>query len=155
MICKPSETKQDIPWKMEPTAITGVFAGYELALGCTWNGIYMVWFLPDLPTWTYQQRVRHCQDGIVVLTIPKCLNSLRKVWVSHLSRSTTAPISCSKVSGGTFRRRLLACPSPTTRTILRFELCLLVTGGRNLGKHWMRIHTLPRNTAYITQLDDG
>ena len=34
VIFKPSETKQDSPSKMEPTAITGVFAGFELALGC-------------------------------------------------------------------------------------------------------------------------
>ena len=34
VILKPSETKQDSPSKMEPTAITGVFAGFELALGC-------------------------------------------------------------------------------------------------------------------------
>ena len=34
VIFKPSETKQDSPSKMEPTAITGVFAEFELALGC-------------------------------------------------------------------------------------------------------------------------
>ena len=30
---------------MEPTSIIGVFAGYELASGCRWSGIYMVWSL--------------------------------------------------------------------------------------------------------------
>ena len=33
-IFKPSEAKSDSTSKMEPTSITGVFAGYELASGC-------------------------------------------------------------------------------------------------------------------------
>ena len=37
------EAKGDSTSKMEPTTITGVFAGYELASGCRWSGIYMVW----------------------------------------------------------------------------------------------------------------
>ena len=44
-ISKPSETKQDSPFKMEPSAITGVFAGYELCPGCKWNGICVIWSL--------------------------------------------------------------------------------------------------------------
>ena len=47
VIFKPSETKQDSPSKMEPAPITGICAGYELAPGCKWNGIYMVWLLED------------------------------------------------------------------------------------------------------------
>ena len=45
IIIKPSETKCDSTSKMEPTSIIGVFAGYELASGCRWSGIYMVWSL--------------------------------------------------------------------------------------------------------------
>ena len=45
VIFKPSETKQGSPSKMEPAAVTGIFAGYGLAPGCKWNGIYMVWSL--------------------------------------------------------------------------------------------------------------
>ena len=44
---KPSETKGDSTSKMEPTSITGVFAGYELSSGCRWSGIYMVWSLVE------------------------------------------------------------------------------------------------------------
>ena len=33
--------------KMEPTSINGVFAGYELASGCRWSGIYMVLSLAE------------------------------------------------------------------------------------------------------------
>ena len=32
---------------MEPTSITGVFVGYELASGCRWSGSYMVWSLEE------------------------------------------------------------------------------------------------------------
>ena len=32
---------------MEPTSLTGVFAGYEMAPGCKWSGIYMVWTLEE------------------------------------------------------------------------------------------------------------
>ena len=32
---------------MEPTSITGVVAGYELYSGCSWSGIYMVWYLEE------------------------------------------------------------------------------------------------------------
>ena len=32
---------------MELSAITGLFVGYELNLGCPWRGIYMVWSLDD------------------------------------------------------------------------------------------------------------
>ena len=42
---KPSETKGDSTSKMEPTSITGVFAGYELYSGGRWSGIYVVWTL--------------------------------------------------------------------------------------------------------------
>ena len=49
-IFKPSETKQDSPSKMDPAAITGVSAGYELASGCRWNCRYMVWSLEDFAT---------------------------------------------------------------------------------------------------------
>ena len=35
---KPSETKGDSTLKMEPTSITGVFAGYEFSSGCRWSG---------------------------------------------------------------------------------------------------------------------
>ena len=44
---KPLETKGDSTSKMEPTSITGVFAGYELSSGCRWSGIYMVWSLEE------------------------------------------------------------------------------------------------------------
>ena len=82
-ISKPSETKQDSPFKMEPSAITGVFAGYELCPGCKWNGICMFLPLEDLLIWTYQQRVLCCQGGIVVLTRPQWMSSLTKVFVPH------------------------------------------------------------------------
>ena len=45
VIIKPSETKGDPTSVLEPTTITGVFAGYELAAGCRWSGICMVWSL--------------------------------------------------------------------------------------------------------------
>ncbi|MFM7978773.1 MAG: hypothetical protein ACKPKO_05605, partial [Candidatus Fonsibacter sp.] len=35
--------KSDSTTKMEPTSLTGVFAGYELASGYIWSGIYVVW----------------------------------------------------------------------------------------------------------------
>ena len=44
---KPSDTKGDSTSNMEPTSITGVFAGYELSYGCRWSGIYMVWSLEE------------------------------------------------------------------------------------------------------------
>ena len=47
VIIKPSETKSDSTSNMEPTSITGVFAGYELSSGCRWSGIYMVFFLEE------------------------------------------------------------------------------------------------------------
>ena len=47
VIIKPSETKGDSTSKMEPTSITGVFVGYELASGCRWSGTYMVWSLEE------------------------------------------------------------------------------------------------------------
>ena len=47
VIFKPSAAKQDSPSKMEPAAITGIFAGYELTPGCKWSGMYMVWSLED------------------------------------------------------------------------------------------------------------
>ena len=47
VIFKPAETKQEGTSKMEPSAITGIYAGYELNPGCRWSGIYMVWSLDD------------------------------------------------------------------------------------------------------------
>ena len=47
VIIKPSETKRVSTLKMEPTAMTVAFAGYELASGCRWSGIYMVWSLEE------------------------------------------------------------------------------------------------------------
>ena len=32
---------------MEPTSLAGVFAGYEMAPGFKWRGIYMVWTLEE------------------------------------------------------------------------------------------------------------
>ena len=32
---------------MEATSITGVFAGYDLALGCRLHGIYVVWSIEE------------------------------------------------------------------------------------------------------------
>ena len=43
VIFQPVETKKDSTSKLEPTSMTGVFAGYDMAPGCRWNGIYMVW----------------------------------------------------------------------------------------------------------------
>ena len=45
VILKPAETKQDGTSKMEPTSLTGIFAGYEMAPGCKWSGVCMVWTL--------------------------------------------------------------------------------------------------------------
>ena len=47
VIFKPAETKQEGTSKMEPSAITGILAGYELFPGCKWIGIYMVGPLKD------------------------------------------------------------------------------------------------------------
>ena len=47
VVFKPAETKQDGTSKMEPTSLTGIFAGYEMAPGCKWSGIYMVWTLEE------------------------------------------------------------------------------------------------------------
>ena len=47
VIIKPSETKGDSTSNMEPTSISRVFAGCELASGCRWSGIYMVWSLEE------------------------------------------------------------------------------------------------------------
>ncbi|MFM7982183.1 MAG: hypothetical protein ACKPKO_22975, partial [Candidatus Fonsibacter sp.] len=33
---------------MEPTSLTGVFAGYELASGYRWSGIYVVWSFDEV-----------------------------------------------------------------------------------------------------------
>jgi hypothetical protein len=44
---KPSDTKGDSTSNMEPTSITGVFAGYEISSGCRWNGIYISWYLEE------------------------------------------------------------------------------------------------------------
>ena len=43
VIVKPAETRQEGTSDMEPTSLTGVFAGYEMAPGCKSSGIYMVW----------------------------------------------------------------------------------------------------------------
>ena len=32
---------------MDPTSLTGVFVGYEMALGCKWSGVYIVWTLEE------------------------------------------------------------------------------------------------------------
>ncbi|MFM7986430.1 MAG: hypothetical protein ACKPKO_44670, partial [Candidatus Fonsibacter sp.] len=47
VVFKPSDSKSYSTAKMEPTSLTGVFAGYELASGYRWSGIYMVWTLDE------------------------------------------------------------------------------------------------------------
>ena len=49
VIYRPADTK-DISIhknKMEPTGSIGVFAGYEISPGYSWDGIYLVWDLSD------------------------------------------------------------------------------------------------------------
>ena len=50
VIFQPAETKKDSTSKMEPTSMTGVFAGYDLARGCRWNGIFIFWCLEEFAT---------------------------------------------------------------------------------------------------------
>ncbi|MFM7990374.1 MAG: hypothetical protein ACKPKO_64765, partial [Candidatus Fonsibacter sp.] len=47
VVFKPSDTKSDSTTKMEPTSLTGVLAGYVLALGYRWSSIYVVWSLDE------------------------------------------------------------------------------------------------------------
>ncbi|MFM7980063.1 MAG: hypothetical protein ACKPKO_12180, partial [Candidatus Fonsibacter sp.] len=47
VVLEPSDTKSESTTKMEPTSLTGVFVGYELASGYRWSGIYIVWSLDE------------------------------------------------------------------------------------------------------------
>ena len=50
-----------------------------------------------------------------------------------------------------------ALDNPSTDDVGEATVRVIPAGDRwaQLGKHWMRIHTLPRSTAYSPQLEDG
>ena len=62
VILKPAETKQEGTSKMEPSAFTGIFVGYELRPGCKWSGIGMVWPLDDFADFTCRPKVHDYPD---------------------------------------------------------------------------------------------
>ena len=96
---------------MEPTLITGVFAGYELSSGCRWSGIYMVWSLEEFVGIDLSSKKVVCWRGSrgdrIRLRRPNCLNNVF-VFISILSMITL--IRRWQVSGRLVRRHCWKCP---------------------------------------------
>ena len=134
---------------MESAAITGMFAGYELAPGCNWNGISMVRLLADFAEMDLST---------------KGSSLSRRYRRPHLTKVVELPDEgfCfplkSEYDRVNFtlegvRRNIpssaLALPSTiddASNTIVR----VVPAGDRwvQLGKHWMRLHAMPRHHVY-------
>ncbi|MFM7983510.1 MAG: hypothetical protein ACKPKO_29710, partial [Candidatus Fonsibacter sp.] len=58
------DTKYDLLSKMEPTSVTGIFAGYELISGYRWGGGVFIWLglWMSFRPWIFQSRSRDSPD---------------------------------------------------------------------------------------------
>ena len=151
---KPAETKQDGTSKMEPTSFAGVFVGYEVAPGCTWSGIYNVWTLEefvdvDLSTKssTLSRRSRRPHKTKVVdlpdegMRFPLKSEYDRANYTLEGLRQSTPPS---------------ALELPSADDLEGAAVRVLPAGDRwvRLGRHWIRVHTVPRTTVYTPQLEE-
>ena len=154
VIFKPAETKQDSAANMEPTSMTGVFAGYKMAPGCRWAGIYTFWTFEDCAeidlstkSLILSRRSRRPHKTKVVERLDEGICFPLKSEYDRVNYT----LKCLRQSTPPTALELLSADGLEDATVR-----VLPAGARwgRLGRHWMRIHSVPRNSAYIPQLEE-
>ena len=126
---------------MEPTSLT-VFAGYEIAPGCKWSGVYMVWTLEEFADMdfstkssTVSRRSRRPHKTKVV-DLPD--DGICFPWKSEYDRVNYI---LKGLRRGTPPSALAL---PSVADLEGATVRVLPAGDRwaRLGRHWMRVHTI-------------
>ena len=104
--------------------------------------------------WTYRLKGHRCQERAVDLTRLRWWTFLVTELVFRKSEYDRANFTVEGIRRNMPLSALhLPLPDNTGDATVR----VVPAGDRwlQVGKHWMRIHALPRNTSYIPQLEDG
>ena len=137
---------------MEPTSMTGVFAGYELASGYRWSGIYMVWSLDEFI---------HIDLSVKESGLSRRQRKPHKIKAIDLpDEGIVFPLKSEydrinhSLEGLREQRDASALDLPDTGDVV-VHVVQPKDHWVMMGKHWMRIHILPRTRDYFPQMEEG